>query len=405
MRIHEFDLEGYLFTFIPMKFTFSICLVFSFLFSFSQEKPKDLYKRLSQKDRSMIEGNNHKIYPKFSAGLSYGLNLISDDRSYLVEQAEYYSMEFRASYKALGYNIYDQLWKYPQWGIGYFNTKLYSEEYLGSPNAVYAFIDVPFKRHEEFKNWYWSYSIAGGMSFNFRPGNEQDNPLNTMIGSYNNVHIDLGVYTHTRLSDGFDAKMGISFVHFSNGASSLPNAGINLVGPKVVLQHRMVKERPLTRKVEIPEWDPKNVISVLQAFGTKQLESGGEDFLNTTTAIAYKRWYSYKGMWIIQADLFYDESNNSGLTGRTMVPEDKRDEASNYYSVGLFAGHEAVYNRWSFIAGWGYYVWREYEYTNSNYQRFGVRYRVFQGLSLGVGLKARTFAADYIEYSLAYNIF
>jgi hypothetical protein len=120
-----------------------------------------------------------------------------------------------------------------------------------------------------------------------------------------------------------------------------------------------------------------------------------------TTGLAYKWWSGYRNQWLLQLDLFYDSSNNS----RGIVPEDDRDNPDNLYSLGLFAGHEAIYNRWSFVVGWGIHVARRYEYTSRHYQRFGVRYRVWNGLAVGVGLKARTFAADYIEWSIAYNVF
>ena len=63
-------------------------------------------------------------------------------------------------------------------------------------------------------------------------------------------------------------------------------------------------------------------------------------------------------------------------------------------------GHEAVYNRWSFVLGCGMYVARRYQFDSEFYQCFGLRYRVWEDLRIGVGLKAQTFGADFIEWSL-----
>ncbi|MFN3951497.1 MAG: hypothetical protein ACK4KT_03725 [Thermaurantimonas sp.] len=103
-------------------------------------------------------------------------------------------------------------------------------------------------------------------------------------------------------------------------------------------------------------------------------------------------------------DWFYDGSNNSGEPGREQVTD--RDNPMNFYTLGAFAGYEALYRRWSFYSGWGFNLWHRYNYSGSPfYQRFGIRYTVWDGVAVGVGLKARTFAADYIEWHLAYNLF
>ncbi len=393
-----------------MKKTLCLSLFLMVFVMYSQkeapEKIADLYKRLGAKTKGKFNSNNHKFYPKFSATYSYGLNFIGEDNKDLAQKANYSSLDFRGGYQTIGNNIYDQLWRYPEWGIGYYSAELFSDGILGNPNAVFLYIDVPFYKYNTHRKWNFSYSIGGGLSFNFRPNNPQDNPLNTLIGSYNNVYIDLAFYANYRINNSLNAKMGLSFVHFSNGASALPNTGLNLIGPKVIIQHNLVKEAPeIFERTDIPKWVPKQGLFIYQAIGSKQVIEGGENYLNTTTSLAYKYWWKYKGQWIGQLDLFYDGSNNSGLGDRDIVPANDRNRNSNFYSLGAFIGYEAIYNRWSFVSGWGRYLWRNYEYTNKNYQRFGIRYRIYDGLVIGTGLKARSFAADYIEWSIGYNIF
>jgi hypothetical protein len=46
------------------------------------------------------------------------------------------------------------------------------------------------------------------------------------------------------------------------------------------------------------------------------------------------------------------------------------------------------------------YVARRYQFDSEFYQCFGLRYRVWEDLRIGVGLKAQTFGADFIEWSL-----
>lgn len=366
-----------------------------------KETTHQLYKRLSQQVTGKFGTNNHTFYPKVSLSISYGENMVAEDQVEFFDHPNYLSMDMRGGYQSIGKNVYDQLWRYPEWGVGYYGTKLYNDTAFGVPNAVFAYIDIPFNKWNPNKRWSFSYSIAGGLSFNFRPNNAQENPVNTLIGSYNNVYIDIAFYANYMLSKSLDAKLGLSFVHFSNGASTLPNMGMNLFGPKLIVQHHLVRERPEVYVWEnIPEWRKKHGLLIYQAFGTKQIEEHGESYLNTTTSLAYKYWWRAKGQWIGMVDLFYDSSNND----RVNTPN--RGDNANYFTVGLFAGYEAIYNRWSFVSGWGFNVYRTFDSSDSPfYQRFGVRYRVWDGIQLGVGLKARTFAADYIEWSIGYSLF
>jgi hypothetical protein len=340
---------------------------------FAQETKNDLYKRMDIKLKGKLDSMNHKIYPKLSITISTGSNLIDEDLASIVEKPDYLSMDLRMSYQTIGRNIYDQLYRYPEWGIGYYAVKVYNDTVFGVPNAVFAYIDVPFGDKKPNNNWNFSYSIAGGMSYNFRPNNTQDNPWNTLIGSYNNVYIDLGLWANYRFRKSIDAKIGISFVHFSNGASTLPNKGMNLIGPKLILQHHMVQERPKVHvRDDIPEWKKRHGLTILQAVGTKQLEDQGRNYFNATTSLSYTYWMTYKSKLVVQLDGFFDSSNNSGEEGRELVPEVDRNNSANLWSIGAFGGYEAVYNRLSFITGWGYHVWRRYEYTSPHYQRFQV---------------------------------
>ena len=394
---------------ILIFFFFILVTLISYGQNAAQEKKEttsELYKRLDKKTRGRLEGNNHKFYPIISSALSYGTNIVQDEVKPLFEKNDFLSLDYRMGYQTVGNNIYYQLWRYPEWGIGYYGVKLHNDSVFGIPNAVFAYIDIPFNKWNPNRKWSFSYSLGGGLSFNFRPNNPQTNPLNTLIGSYNNVYIDLAMWANVKMSKTLDGKIGISFVHFSNGASTLPNYGMNLIGVKTVIKHHLVQERPVVyQKKDIPKWDKKHGLFIYQAMGSKQLSEHGTNYFNSTTSVAYKYWANYKGQWLAQLDFFYDTSANSGEEPRNQVPIDDRDNPANQWSIGLFAGYEAIYNRWSFVCGWGHYLWRRYDFTDCNYQRFGIRYRIYEGFVIGAGLKARTFAADYIEWSVGYNLF
>ncbi|NJC25906.1 hypothetical protein [Neolewinella antarctica] len=365
-----------------------------------------LYEYFDEKLPDTLSANKHNFYPVLSGNAASGVNLLMEGPKALVERPRFLSIDFRMGSQTTGRRVYQQLWRYPEWGVGYYGVKLYNDEVFGVPNALFGYIDIPGKTFSPERRWTWGYHIGGGLSFNFQPNNPDFNPLNNVIGSYNNVFIDLGFWASHKLSESIDIRGGFQFIHFSNGASSLPNQGMNMIGPNLQIKHHLVRERPTTfKRDDIPEWTSRHGLFVYQAIGGKQVTSGGKRYFNSTTGLAYKWWSGYRNRWLVQADVFYDSSNNTGEGPRDIVPVADRDNPNNLYSLGIFAGHEAVYNRWGFVVGWGVHVARRYEYTSVHYQRFGVQYRVWNGLVVGAGLKARTFAADYIEWSIGYNAF
>ncbi len=386
-----------------MKTTFFSILLFSVSLLWGQD-----YDYLNLHLNKSETGNQYTYYPVIDLLGESGINVPPDAET--AEQVfnnntAYRSMTMRVSLQSHGDNVYNQLWRYPKMGIGYYGANLNNDTVFGAPNALYAFIDVPITRNAHEKRWSFSYFLGAGLSFNFRPNNAELNPANIMIGSYNNVYVDLAFYAHYQLNSSFDLSAGVGFTHFSNGANQLPNKGMNLLGTKLMVRHHVTRERPKMHKIlDIAQWQPKHMFFINQAVGSKQVQEYTQNFINTTTSVGYKYWFSYKGRIQASLDLFYDESANSGLGSRRKVPVELRGDASNHYSLGILVGYEAIYKRWSMLTGIGFYAWRNYQFNSSFYQRIGARYRLWDGLYAGVALKAQTFDADYVEWSIGYQL-
>ncbi|MEL7162908.1 MAG: acyloxyacyl hydrolase, partial [Bacteroidota bacterium] len=356
---------------------------------------RELYDLFDRQLPDTLSGNAHRYHPKFGASVSYGFNFLNGRFGSLADLPRYWSADLRGSVQATGRRLYQELWRYPEWGVGVARTSFVNDTLFGAPLAGYGYIDVPLLRYGPDQKWNLGFHFSTGLSTNFRRYDPVSNRLNTFISSRLNVYIDVGGWLGVRLSPHLDLQGGVSLIHFSNGAIKQPNSGINAFGPRLQLQYHLYERPQVYRRDEIPEWKARHGPFVYQAIGTKQLTIGGSRYLNTTTALGYQWWSGYRHRWLAQLDYFYDRSNNSGEASRIIVPDEDRDNPANYRSLGLFVGHEAIHNRWSLVVGAGVYVWRRYEYNRVLYQRFGIRYRVWNGLAVGVGLKGRTFGADY----------
>lgn len=67
-----------------------------------------------------------------------------------------------------GRNSWEQLYKYPYWGIGIYVADFHNPEEVGVPIAIYGFLNAPFKRWERVT---FNYEIGFGATFNWRSFN------------------------------------------------------------------------------------------------------------------------------------------------------------------------------------------------------------------------------------------
>ena len=74
------------------------------------------------------------------------------------------------------------------------------------------------------------------MSYNWEPSDPVANPGHLALGSFRNLYISAGFEGQYLIAQRFSISAGVKFAHFSNGQSSLPNAGMNLITPHIGLK-------------------------------------------------------------------------------------------------------------------------------------------------------------------------
>lgn len=121
-------------------------------------------------------------------------------------------------------------------GIGMAYYSLGEWKQLGDPIAFYLFQGA---RIAELAprlsfNYEWNFGISTG----WHPYDRDYNPYNKIIGSKVNAYMNASFFLNWILSSQLDLTTGISLTHFSNGNTSIPNAGLNTVGMKIGLVYK-----------------------------------------------------------------------------------------------------------------------------------------------------------------------
>lgn len=346
------------------------------------------------------------------------------------EPVDYYrSISLQYGFETEGKKLWQQLYGYPTWGFGFYAVNFFNEDELGTPSAIYAYINAPIIKR--FKRWSINYEVGFGLTYDWKKFDQETNFYQYAIGSSNTVFIDAGLVADIMLGKRFNLTAGFSFTHFSNGATRVPNLGINLVAPRVGLKY-MFKDRPEFIVQEVPEYQDDWEYVVLLAGSSKQLgykviKGTDTSYLAETYGVftlstGINRQISHKVKFGIGADIGLDGSYNSYITYDTALNATRMNAGNgSKLAVGMYGSFELVVNRLSVVIQPGWYLYREdwaipegdapagvsypRRKPGGSYQRIGLKYHIFENVFAGINVRAYDFSiADYIEWNIGYRL-
>lgn len=335
----------------------------------------------------------------------------------------YTSCAFKYGVSARGDSWQDIVYGMPYYGVGVYSANILRKKDLGLPFSVYLFQGATFKRFNPrlALNYEWNL----GMSFNWKPYDPFDNPENIALGSSTNVHVALNAYLNWTLSRYVDVHLGAGFTHFSNGASKLPNKGLNMVAPFVEISYNFNRE-PLNpsmqSKIKVPKVEPHIDYDILFIATSRQKKFNEEDtnlaspyvdknfkVFSLSYATLFVRSHKYK--WGPSLELVYDESSGA-KAWRELNPADgemydriKLGNAAKRFSAGLSVKGEMVLPRLSLFAQIGYNLLHGNKDDYRLYQIVGAKVYVTDNIFGAFGIRAARFGkAQYLYWSIGYTI-
>lgn len=154
----------------------------------------------------------------------------------------YSASDIRIGWQTRGSQAWQHAHKLPYYGIGIHSMVFSNADEIGYPAALYFFFGAPFARKASSS---FDYEFSFGLSHNWEPYDDIDNPFNLAIGSYKNAYIDAKIKYVWYFSKKVSMDVGVRVTHFSNGAMKMPNAGINLFAPFVGLRYDLIAKDPI----------------------------------------------------------------------------------------------------------------------------------------------------------------
>jgi hypothetical protein len=295
-----------------------------------------------------------------------------------------------------GRNYWEQVYRYPSYGLSLFFSTLGNDKILGKEIALNYFFKVNFISRDKFH----FYNRTGiGIGYVSRTFDLEKNYLDVAVGSHFNIHFNFRMGTDFFLSDRLEMHLGLSFDHFSNANTREPNLGINYLTGYGGLAYRL-GQKTEKQKQEIEAHVRKNNYELFYSIGGKYTRALSSDYF-VTSSLSFEMTREFFRVFHlgVGADLFFDPSIESQL-----IKDGVEFRESYNYQSGIHFSQTFVYNRFSIIIQEGIHLLLTDQLNNKiMYNRGILKCRISNHFSIRLSMKSHLHILDYPELGVGYK--
>lgn len=303
-----------------------------------------------------------------------------------------FATEFSYYFGGDGAKYWHESYNQPRYGVSSFIGSVGNNEILGMYYGGYGFMSIPLIK---FRNYEFAGRLGAGLSYAPKVFDEETNVLSIGTSTHINALVSLSV--ENRIQFGNHAvNFIVDMTHFSNGASKVPNLGLNV--PFISLGYGYkVTEGKLKPADSIRSFNKSWDFGLIGLASAKEVYpvNAGKYIVFGMNAVARRFFKPAVGMEVT-LDAMYKESLRSYAPDVPMTN-------LKLLQIGLFTGYLLPFDRFQLVVGMGYYLRDKFKFQEPVYHRVGMRYVFDSGLNLNLVLKSHWARADYIEYGIGYT--
>jgi hypothetical protein len=306
--------------------------------------------------------------------------------------------ELNYVFRTNGNKPWQQLYKYPDFGVCILYMDLANPEQLGTMEAVYPYTNLRLNKLNRKINL--TLRLGAGFGFLTKPFDRIKNHKNNAIGSHLNGFVNARLNASCMLSDTWLISSGLGLTHISNGAMKAPNLGLNMATVSLGLGYAF-GNKCITYKTDsispcIKTWK----FSLIGVTGVKELETpGGKKYLAFgLQTIAYKT-LNYKNKLGGGIEFSYNNSTRKAWLRDSV----DHPSFSDILQIGAKFTYSYVLYKMSFPVEFGVYVFKKQHANGMFFHRIGVRYMINNHLIANITLLTHFAKADYFEGGFGYE--
>ncbi|NDV81095.1 acyloxyacyl hydrolase [Bacteroides sp. 51] len=359
--------------------------------------------------------------PVFVSAKYFGGKSLTEDSKVPTGYVQY--TDIRVGVTSLGNRWKDIVYGMPYYGIG-MGFHDFSSKYTGHPITAYLFQGATLRSFSARSSLKYEWNF--GASFNWKEYDPVTNPRNECIGKRANIYFAANLYFNYVLNKEWDISLGATLNHVSNGATKMPNTGINTATAFVGLTYYFDRERIVNEfnpTLRAPLYDQSRLISDI-TFNTTvrqrkfDMEETGlsspyinKNFFVASASYALLHMPTYKYRYGTGIDLTYDES--AGFSARKVgetpkgvdIAEFKDGKFGDRLALGLSVRGDIVMPKYSVSGIVGYEVIKGKKVDSRLYQAFNVKVPFWDNLYGSFTIRSQKFSkAQYMFFGIGYMI-
>lgn len=248
--------------------------------------------------------------------------------------------------------------------------------------------------------------MAAGFAYLTREYNALTNPTNNAIGSNFNNTTQVKLSYEKDFMKQLSLDVGLGITHYSNGLSSSPNSGINVIGLHLGCKHSLSNKIDSDGEfLEIPnELSKRWGLNAFISYGVAEYSvPGGPKYpiKNYSLGVYYRANPFFK--WHLGLDYDYTLGAYEFAIRDFQTEEVANGEAT---STALFAAAEGIFGDVSFRYQMGYYLDLLYDKSDKvPYSKFNIIYNVpydYYDVKpyVGILLKTHVAVAEYVALQI-----
>lgn len=293
-----------------------------------------------------------------------------------------------------GERAWHEAYNRPTYGFTGFFGSTGNRKLMGHYLGAYSFMSIPIVR---FKSYTFSGKFGCGIGYGTKVYDADDSIqiLSMAVSTHFNAMVVMGVESRFEFGN-HSASIGLDMTHFSNGATKVPNLGLNL--PYVSLGYGYkLKEKPVDSLFAHKMFEPSWQFGAVGIFSVKEVfPTNGKKYPVYGFNVMARRFFKRN----VGMELSFDFISKQAILGyQTYVPKTQGE----IIQLGIFAGYLMPLDRLHVVVGMGYYIKDKFQPEDFMYHRVGMRYVFDNGININLVLKSHWARADYVEYGIGYT--
>lgn len=301
-----------------------------------------------------------------------------------------------------GKQYWQAYFNYPTIGFSAFYSNLGNIDIIGKAYALYPFINFPLNKS---KTNTFSFRMGVGLGYLTNKYHPTENFHNTSIGSNVNAAISLTFEYKRYLSERYKISVFAGLTHFSNGSSTEPNNGLNIINAGLSATY-LLKDAEEYIPKQYSQQDFKKIkpeFYIGLSYGTKRILVFQENY----TSVFNLEFYVLDRISNLSKigfglDLVYDATDNiyvKNYYGYNFEPT-----FLQLLKPGISLAYELLMGDASFLFNFGYHPYGLDMSYGRWYQKLALKVDIGKFIFGKITLNTHFGAADFIGFGIGVKL-